>query len=247
MSGVEIRFLGSGDAFGSGGRFQACILVTSATCRLLLDCGASSLVAMRRFGVEPNSIDTILVSHLHGDHFGGIPFFVLDAQLIGKRTTPLTIAGPFGTKARLLEAMEVLFPGSSRVRQRFPLDVVELDPERPQALGGVTVTPYLVQHACGAPPLALRIDCGGKTIAYSGDTEWTASLLPAARDADLLIAEAYFFEKRVKYHLDFQTLQAHLGELRPKRVILTHMSQDMLARLDTLGCEYADDGMAVEL
>ncbi len=219
---VQIRFLGSGDAFGSGGRFQACILVSTARTRVLL-------------------------SHLHGDHFGGLPFFILDAQLVSKRTRPLVIAGPLSTKARLVDAMEVLFPGSSGTQQRFSLDVLELEPERQQRLGELTVTPYLVHHACGAPPLALRIECDGKTIAYSGDTEWTAALVPAARDADLLIAEAYFFEKTIRYHLDYRTLTAHLAELRPKRLILTHMSQEMLARLGTLGCEYAEDGKVIEL
>ena len=77
---VSIQFIGSGDAFGSGGRFQTCIRLTHQTGSLLIDCGASSLVALKRAGVPPASIDAILLSHLHGDHFGGVPFFILDAQ-----------------------------------------------------------------------------------------------------------------------------------------------------------------------
>jgi ribonuclease BN (tRNA processing enzyme) len=202
---------------------------------------------MRRFGVEPNAIDLILVSHLHGDHFGGLPFLLLDAQLISKRTRPLTIAGPPGITPRLTDAMEVLFPGSSKVQQRFPIRIVELTPECPQTFEQLTVTPYQVRHASGAPPLALRIACAGKVITYTGDTEWTETLIPAAQDADLLIAEAYFFEKPIKYHLDLHTLMAHIEALRPKRLILTHMSTDMLARLSTLACETAEDGKVVML
>ena len=56
MNEVAVRFLGSGDAFGSGGRFQTCIHVRSATMGFLIDCGASSLVAMKRFGVDPAGI-----------------------------------------------------------------------------------------------------------------------------------------------------------------------------------------------
>ena len=247
MGRIQVQFLGSGDAFGSGGRLQTCILVKVSKSQFLVDCGASSMIAMRRFGVDPNAIDMILLTHLHGDHFGGIPFFLLDAQLISKRTQSLVIGGPPGTKKRVAEAMEVMFPGSSVIHQKFPVEFVELDLERPHAFGEITVTPYLVQHPSGAPPLALRIACEGKIITYLGDTEWTDTLVPAAQDADLVIAESYFFEKKVKYHLDFQTLMSHLDKLRPKRVIVTHMSGDMLSRLDTLTCEYAEDGKVVEI
>ena len=70
---MHLDFLGTGDAFGSGGRFNTCFLVERSEASLLIDCGASSLIAMRRFGVDPNSIAAILISHLHGDHFGGLP------------------------------------------------------------------------------------------------------------------------------------------------------------------------------
>ena len=79
---MRLQFLGSGDAFGSGGRFNMCILVESEATRFLVDCGASSLIAMKRLGVSPNSIDTILITHLHADHFGGLPFFILNEQFL---------------------------------------------------------------------------------------------------------------------------------------------------------------------
>jgi ribonuclease BN (tRNA processing enzyme) len=245
MAGVTVRFLGSGDAFGSGGRFQTCIMVDAPGMRLLLDCGASSLIAMKRFGVDPNSIDAVMITHLHGDHFGGIPFLVLDAQLVSRRTRPLIVAGPPGLIERVGQAMEVFFPGSSGASRKFAIELVELAPEAPRAIGLATVTPYVMEHPCGAPPYALRLTCADRTICYSGDTEWTDNLIPAARDADLFIAEAYFYDKRVKYHLDYRTLSAQLGRIGPKRLILTHMSADMLAHLGDLDCAYAEDGMSV--
>ncbi len=187
----------------------------------------------------------ILLTHLHGDHFGGIPFFVLDAQLISKRSRPLVIVGPPGTKKRVVAAMEIFFPGSSQMQQTFPLDIREFATDHPQTLGEVIVTAYHVQHPAGDPSLALRMECDGKSITYTGDTEWTETLLPAAKGADLLIAEAYFFEKQVKFHLDFQALMAHLNELQPKRLIVTHMSEDMLTRLEEIPCEYAEDGKLI--
>ena len=121
MKGMDVRFLGSGDTFGSGGRLHTCIHVRSEETTFLIDCGASSLIAMKRFGVDPSSIDTVLVTHLHGDHFGGIPFFVLDAQLVSRRTRPLTVAGPPGLESRVHDTMEALFPGSSQAQRRFEL------------------------------------------------------------------------------------------------------------------------------
>ena len=247
METIQVRFLGSGDAFGSGGRLQTCICIKATTSTFLVDCGASSLIAMRRCGVAPNDIDLILLSHLHGDHFGGIPFFVLDAQLISKRSRPLIIAGPPGTQRRVEEAMEIFFPGSCQVPHKFALDIRELAFDQPQTLNGVIVTAYRVQHPAGDPSLALRMECNGKIITYTGDTEWTETLLPAAKGANLLIAEAYFFAKKIKFHLDFQTLMAHLDELQPKRLIVTHMSEDMLARLGEIPCECAEDGKLIEV
>jgi ribonuclease BN (tRNA processing enzyme) len=247
MSKVSVQFLGSGDAFGSGGRFQTCIYVDAGIVRFLLDCGASSLIAMKRYGVDPSLVDIILLTHLHGDHFGGLPFFVLDAQLISRRTKPLVIAGPPGLEMRIRDAMEVLFPGSSIVTQKFSVDFIELNDKKATRIGSLVVKPYCVVHESGAPAYALRVESGGKTIAYSGDTEWTDSLLGAARGTDLFICEAYFFKKKLKYHLNYQTLLAHRAQLGCRRLVLTHMNDDMLARLGSIDAEYAEDGKRLVL
>lgn len=241
MGEIEVTFLGSGDAFGSGGRLQTCMHVDAGATRFLIDCGTTALIAMRRYGIDPNQIDLIVLSHLHGDHFGGLPFIILDGQF-ARRTKPLRIAGPPGTRARLDAAMEVFFPGSTKVERKFEVDVTELSPGTASALDAVTVTPQQVNHPCGAPPLALRIDVAGKTLCYSGDTEWTDALIDAARGADLFVAEAYFWDRKVKFHLDFATLWSHREAIGAKRLVVTHMSPDMLRRLADLPCEYAEDG-----
>lgn len=247
---ISVRFLGSGDAFGSGGRFQTCIYVRSdepSATHLLIDCGASSLIAMKRFGVETSGIDTILLSHLHGDHFGGLPFFVMEAQYIAGRRKPLIVAGPPGLEARTYEAMEVLYPGSSETSRRFALEFVELEAEIAAEIGPLTVTPYGVVHPSGAPSYALRVTLGDKVLAYSGDTEWTDALIPAARGADLFICECNFWEKGVSYHLNYETLMDHRAELGCRRLVLTHMSDAMLGRLPGLDTEGAEDGKSYVL
>lgn len=244
---MKIHFLGTGDAFGHGGRLQPCILVQARNCTFLMDCGATAMVSMNRFGVNPNGIDLILISHLHGDHFGGIPFFILDAQLHSKRLTPLVVAGPSGTRRRLDAAMEVMFPGSSTVQRKFSLEVVELSPGDPFHFRTLTVTPKVVDHASGDPALAFRVDCESKRVAYTGDTAWTDAVRDIALNANVLIAESYFYEKPIKYHLSYRTLVEHLGEMNPGRVFLTHMSGDMLSRLGEVETGIAEDGMVVEV
>jgi ribonuclease BN (tRNA processing enzyme) len=243
---VELKFLGSGDAFGSGGRFQTCILLRGAGDMLLIDCGASSLIAMKRGGVDPSEIGIVLLTHLHGDHFGGVPFLILDGQF-SRRDRPLIIAGPPGVRARVEAAMEVLFPGSSRVAQRFAVEFVEFTAQTAQPVGPAVVTAYEVQHASGAPPYALRVVYGGKVVAYSGDTEWIETLIAAARGADVFICEAYSFEKSIRYHLDYATLRLQRPRLECARVILTHMSPDMLRRSNEAEFECADDGRTIVL
>jgi ribonuclease BN (tRNA processing enzyme) len=244
---VQLRFVGCGDALGSGGRSNTCFHVTGSHVNFLIDCGASSLPALKHHGIARDDIDLVLITHFHGDHFGGLPFLLLDAQFT-RRSRPLVIAGPEGIETRLKQVMEALFENSSQTKQRFDLRIVALKPEATRSFGAVEVTPFPVVHGeSGGPFLAYRVEAEGRVIAYTADTEWTEALIPLGRDADLLIAEAYYYDRLVKNHLSLKTLQAHLSEIKPKRLILTHMSDDMLARLDTLGCETASDGMVVEI
>ena len=244
---MRLQFVGCGDAFGSGGRLNTCFHVTGDRVNFLIDCGASSLPALKRLGIPRDDLDLILITHFHGDHFAGLPFLLLDAQF-SRRTRPLVIAGPEGIEQKLPQLMEALFEHSSRTTPKFDLAVVALRPEETRAFGAVNVTPFPVVHGeSGGPFLAYRIEAEGRVIACSADTEWTETLIPLAREADLFIAEAYYYDKVVKNHLSLTTLQAHLAEIKPKRLMLTHMSDDMLGRLDTLQHTAAHDGMIVEL
>ena len=244
---MRVRFVGSGDAFGSGGRWQTCIQLAAEGQVVLVDCGATSLTALKAQGLDPDNVGGVAVTHLHGDHFAGLPFLILDGQF-SRRTSPLLVAGPPGIRARLAEAMEILFPGSSRAGRRFPVEVTELQTDgTPARLGAATVRGWEVEHACGAPPLALRVELGGASFAYSGDTQWTPALAGPARGADLFAVEACTFDRPVRYHLDYQTLLAHRQEIRAHRVVLTHMSAAMLSRLADAELPAAYDGMIIDL
>jgi ribonuclease BN (tRNA processing enzyme) len=245
---VTVTFAGSGDAFGSGGRCQACIHLQGpgGAAPVLLDCGATSLTALRRCGLDPGDVAAVFVSHLHGDHFGGLPFMILNGQF-AHRVDPLTVIGPPGIARRLPELMECMFPGSSTVARRFAVDVVELRPGAEAAAAGVRAAAWAADHPSGGPALALRLTIGGKVVGYTGDTAWTDALIDVAAGADLLIAEAYYRDKSIPYHLRLADLVAHGAQLTSRRVVLTHMSDDMLEHLDQARFEAAADGLVVRI
>ena len=247
---MRLTIIGSGDAFGSGGRFNTCFMIEALDKKLLLDFGASSLVALKARKIDPNSVDGIILSHLHGDHFGGLPFLLLDAQFLARRERPLAICGPPGTRERLNAACEVLFPQSSQNKWRFSLQVSEITPDVPDEFLGFAVVTTEVVHFSGAPSTAVRLSGSGKTLAYSGDTQWTDALLKIASGADLFICECYDYERDLTGHMSWPTLQAKRAALGARKIMITHMNPGMLAKRDearAAGVLVAEDGLAMDV
>jgi ribonuclease BN (tRNA processing enzyme) len=245
---MQLQFVGCGDAFGSGGRFNTCFHLVGRNINVLIDCGATSLVSMNRLAINRNEIGTIFLTHFHGDHVGGLPFFLLEANYVLKRDRALTIAGPPSLKSRYGEIMEVGFAGTKDLELGFPLLLKELEIGKQNDVGGVRVTPFHVKHDDRAGPcLGFRFEAEGKVIAYSGDTEWIDTVIDIGYEADLFICEAFTRDKPVPTHMTLSSLERHLGQIRPKRLILTHMSDDMLARRAEVPFETAEDGMIVEI
>jgi ribonuclease BN (tRNA processing enzyme) len=247
MSAVKVQILGCGDAFSSGGRLQSCYWLEWTGGRLLTDCGATALVGIRRAGLDPAALDGIVLTHLHGDHFAGVPFLLLQQHYVAKRTRPLVIAGPEGAEGRVHQALAALFPGSETLSWRFPLRFEVLAPSIKREVIGLHVEPFLMVHPSGAPSLGLRLEIGGRTIAFSGDTEWNDALVSLAKDADLFVCECYAAEPGTRYHLDLQTLAQHRGDLGCKRLLLTHLGEAALAVRADFDAEVAEDGMVLRI
>jgi ribonuclease BN (tRNA processing enzyme) len=247
---MKLTVAGCGDAFGSGGRLQTCYHVETKSTRFLIDCGATALIGMSKLALDPNAVETIFITHLHGDHYAGLVWWLVHAQHVSKRTAPLTVAGPPGLEARFVTAAEALFPGSTAIERRYALRFVELTRETPSEVGGVRVTPFEARHPSGAPAYALRFDADGKVLAFSGDSEWTEGLVSAGSGADLYIAECYMFEGEPRFHTSWKKIEANLGRIGAKRVMLTHMAEPMLARrheVKTPGVLLAEDGLVLEI
>jgi ribonuclease BN (tRNA processing enzyme) len=244
---MQFQFVGTGDAFGSGGRFNTCFHIAGREFSFLVDCGASSLIALKRLGIDCNAIDLIVLTHYHADHCGGVPFFILEAQFVARRTRPLTIAGPPPVTEWFAQQMEAAFAGVLRTERRFELSLVELAPGRPWPFRNAEIEAFQVPHS--RPPessYGYRINMDGKVLAVSGDTEWTERLIDIGRDADLFVSEAYVYDGPVHMHLAYKQLVEHLPLIRPKRLIITHMGEAMLNRSD-IAHEKAHDGMIVRI
>ena len=247
---MRLTIIGSGDAFGSGGRFNTCFHLAVDERRFLVDCGATTHTALRVRNIDSNTIDAVILSHLHGDHFGGIPFLMIDGQYLSRRERPLLFAGPPGTTERINAALEVFFAGSSKTKYRFPWSVIEIPVGESTDVLGLNVVSAEVIHFSGAPSTALRISDGKKTVAYSGDTQWTEALLPIAAGADLFIVECYEYERELTGHMNWKTIKQRLADFKARRVMLTHMNHTMLARLDearAAGVLVAEDGLVLDL
>src|SRR5206468_8998603 len=107
--------------------------------------------------------------------------------------------------------------------RRFDVHFTELQPRTPTLVGPAQVTTIAVEQP-DTPASALRIECGGRVVAYSGDTAWTDRLIELTAGADLFVAESYFFDRQVPFHLDYAPLRANRDRLDCKRIVLTHLS-----------------------
>jgi ribonuclease BN (tRNA processing enzyme) len=244
---MHLQFIGCGDAFGTGGRLNTCFHLVGREINALIDCGATSLVGLNKLAIDRNAINTIFITHFHADHIGGLPFFILEANYVLKRQSPLTIAGPPGLKSRYAEMMESAYPGTSALQLSFPLTLREVEIGERNEIGHTRATPFRVVHDERAGPcLGYRCEAEGKIVSYSGDTQWTDTVIDIGSNADLFICEAYTRDKPITSHMALSSLEKHLGQIRPKRLVLTHMSNDMLARRREVPFETAEDGMIVE-
>lgn len=246
----RLTFVGSGDAFNSGGRLHTCFHVDTGTSRFLIDCGATSLAGIRRLGIDVNAIDTVFITHLHGDHYSGLIWLRMYCEFVTKRRAPLTIVGPPGLEQRIKAAGEALFPGTMAMKTNYEIKYIEISKGNRTVVGETAVTAFEVSHPSGAPSHALRLEAGGKVLTYSGDTEWTENLVPAADGADMLIIECYGYSTTVPYHMSWKIIEPQLPRLKARWVVLTHMNAEMLAnqsKASNARVLCANDGLVLDI
>jgi len=124
---------------------------------------------------------------------------------------------------------------------------VEIDVMTPTQVGDLTITSYPANHTGETNPTSVRIQVAGKVISYTGDSAWTKHMPKVAENADLFICECYFYEKPIRFHMNYPDIREHWAELKSKRTILTHFSREMMLHKDDVPQETAYDGLIVEL
>lgn len=244
---MRLHVLGCGDAFGSGGRNQSGYLVEASDRLFLLDCGPSTLPAMKRAGFDPNRLDAVLLSHLHGDHFGGLPFFFIEYLYGNPRRNPLHVAGPPETETRVCELFRLMYGGNATATELPPTRFHTLQPEKPTLIEGIEIFPFQVPHQVREVSLGLKVSCDQKQILFSGDSAWTDRFVDYARGVDLFLCECSFYDQGPGNHINFLSLKENLLHLKCKKLVLTHLGEAMLARNKELGVTFADDGMVIEV
>jgi len=243
----ELVFIGTSDAFGAGGRRQSAMLVRAPGGSVLVDCGATTSGGLSELAIARDEIDAILISHFHGDHFGGIPFLLLAALYEDERRNPLWIAGPPGIERRVRTLAAALGYAIEEREWTFPIRFEELRPGAARPIGPVGVEAFEVFHQPQTAPHGLAVRFGPQRLVYSGDTGFFPDLPDRVGDADLFVCECTYHDNDFEYHISHKELVARKHEFRCQRIILTHLGQEMLAHRGNAAFETADDGLRVRL
>lgn len=247
MPALAVTILGSSDAFCSGGHPHATYLVESAAATFLVDCGPTVLLALKRRGVDTAAIDFVVISHMHGNHFGGLPFLILESIYERPRTRPLVVYGPPGIGNRVWTLMHALYPDVVPDELAFALEFVELEPERRLIASDVELHPVRVAHQDEDVSLAIGFSSGGKRLLYSGDTPWDDRFFDLARDVDLFLCECTAYDEPMGRHIQWTTLAPLVPRLACRRLVLIHLGKKMREHCGELGVECATEEMRIEL
>jgi len=247
---MKLTIIGCSDAFGSGGRYHSCYILETSRGRLMIDCGANSPLALKRAGISMADIDAVVISHCHGDHFGGLPFLFLDKMFMGNGSKPLEILGPPGIQRRTENLIESSYPAIQTLPRGFEIVYKELPPGAVTGWRGLPVSAFEMDHFSGTPSLGLAFDDEGSRFSFSGDSCWCQGVIDAGRGADLYLIECTKFSGPSPVHLDYMTISANFGTIGAKRYLLTHMSDEMLKslnKIDRRKCVAAEDGLSLTI
>ena len=204
-------------------------------------------MALKQNQISTASIHSILISHFHGDHYGGIPFFLIDAFYEEQRTEPLKIAGPPGVQNRVFSALENLYPGIDPTGFSYKIEFFEYSPPDPVHLDDLVIQAFEVIHAPDSLPHAIKVQVNDKILAFSGDTGWVDSLPEIADQSDLFICESNFYDTVMDMHLSYLRIEEARPELNCRKLILNHLGSEMLENLDKVQIDCASDGQKIQL
>jgi ribonuclease BN (tRNA processing enzyme) len=224
---MKLTILGSGTGVPNGDRNSAGYFVETLDARVMLDCGAGTVHALARCGLPWERMTHLFVSHFHVDHIGELAslFFAFRHGLRTPRSEPLTVMGPHDLD-RVIAGLAQAF-GSNSFDTKFPVELRMLGPgERvdlgPDTILSVAKTPHTDES------LAVRIDSGGGSVCYTGDTGYSEELANFFSRADVLISECSFRVRREGVaHLSIEDAARLAARARAARLVVTHFYFDV--------------------
>jgi ribonuclease BN (tRNA processing enzyme) len=226
MSAMRLTILGAGTCRLSSIRGCSGYWLDAGGLRVRLDGGPGSLHAMARFGLPWETLTHQFVSHFHLDHVGELPalLFAYRYGLTMPRSAPLDLLGPRGLRAFLDRAAALLEP--KLLDQTFPIRVDEIDPGEARVLSDdVVLRVWKTPHTDES--LAVRVECGGHVLGYTGDTAASPDLARFFDGVDVLIAECSFLERtRGTKHLAADDVSALARSAGARHVVAVHFYFD---------------------
>ncbi len=227
---MRICFLGVGEAFDE--HYPNTSLLVSipkpdGEFHVLLDCGFTAPGAYYRHAPDDartsSALDAVWISHFHGDHFMGLPLLLLRFWEEG-RTRPLTIVGQAGVEEKVWAAFDLAYPGF-RPRLQFPVCFLEAVPGQVIHVAGARWSFALGDHSAMTPCLAVRLDCGGGSVMYSGDGRPTPATAELAQGVGLLVHEAYGLDPDTPGHGGVPGCLNLARDVRARNLALVHVNR----------------------
>lgn len=218
---MTVTILGSGTGVPRPDRCAPGLVVEAGNIRVLMDSGSGSAYQLARAGLHYHQLDHFFYSHYaHPDHINDLAELIFANNYFDpRRRRTLHVYGPPGMKdfyCRLI----ALFPILGAVD--FPVMVHELGHDSIE-LGDFTVETRPLSHQQSAC-VGYRLEREGKSIVYSGDTDYCESLIELAQGADLLVVECSFpNEHKVAGHLTAAEVGSIARQAGVKKVVLTHL------------------------
>ncbi len=220
---MRVTVVGTGTAVPNLERRQSCVVVESESEVLVFDLGSGAVRGMLSAGLDPLSLDHIFFTHFHPDHTVDIVplLFALKYGTTEPRTRPLTITGPqpfTDFYARIAGVWGEWITGD------YPTDLSELPQECPSPieLAGLSITWAPAKHR--PESIAYRIESENTSFVYTGDTEYSQSVVELAKGADTMLIECSSSDdKPIPGHLTPSSVARIATETRVRRVVLTHI------------------------
>jgi ribonuclease Z len=237
---IKVTLLGTGTPQPVMDRFGASILVEAGGKNLLFDAGRGCLQRLRQLQVENNTFDAVFFTHLHSDHIVGFPDFWLTGWLVSKRTKPLKVFGPKGTR-QMTDYLQKAYQFDIGIRieddkaslEGSKLLTTDIEEGTVYEQGGVKVVAFLVDHYPVVPAFGYRIEFGGHSVVLSGDTRYSENLIKFAKGTDLLVHEVAIASDTLKksdprynilaYHTTPEQASKVFTAVEPKLAVYSHI------------------------